>query len=411
MARLGVAAFGTDASRALALALLLAGGSVNACTTNHDALARQPKAGSSTGGSAGTSGFGSGAFSNGGNQSQGGRNNPDIEAKGDDVLTIVNGVVDASSVQLCFARVGEDGLTQDFVGSPLPELAYAASTTLTELGGLSLADDTIQPWVLSGELNRLDGLDCEAAVALAQAEEAKVTPADVPGLGLGGAAGSGGGDGNAAGDAAGPGAGDAGPFEFPTLRARPLGALPPGTVAIGRSILMVLTGCSGGVAYADRVEAAACGPTYTPTTPTLEPIIVKLSRVVGATTVGLQAVQASQATRSLDVRASGDKGAVSLVFASSVSFGSIEPRPADVRFTPFELGVENFDFGLQAIDEKGGVAFQEAWSDILAASAVPSIVAGRGYTAIFIGPDPLLLKEGWWNKAAFTLVDNDPTHP
>jgi hypothetical protein len=193
------------------------------------------------------------------------------------------------------------------------------------------------------------------------------------------------------------------------LRARPVAALPPGTVAIGRSILLVLTGCSGGVAYTDKVETAACGAAYTPTTPTLEPVIVKLSRVVGFGTVGLQAVHASQATGSLDVRASGDKGAVSLVFASSVRFGSIEPRPADVRFTPSELGVENFNYGLQAIDTKGGVAYQEAWTDVLNAAGVPAILAGRGYTAIFVGPDPLLLKEGWWNPSAFTVVDNDPT--
>jgi len=417
MVRLGAVALRKDATRALGLAFLLAAGTAGGCTTNHDALARQPKAGSSAGGSAGASGFGSGAF-NTGDQSQGGRINPDDEAMGDDVLTIVNAVVDAPSVRLCFARVGEDGQTQDFVGNPGAELAYATSTTLTALNGLSLIDDTIQPWVLSGELSRLDGLDCEAAVALAQSEEAKVTPANAALLGLGGAAGETGAGGSAAGEAATPGSGGAagesgvpvtGPFEFPTLRARPLAALPPGTVAIGRSILMVLTGCSGGVAYNDTVETSVCGPAYTPTSPTLEPIIVKLSRVVGGGTVGLQAVHASQATRSLAVRASGDKGAVSLLFASSLSFGSIAPRPADTRYSPSELGVENFDYGLQAIDDKGGVSYQEAWSDILTAAGLPAIVAGRGYTAIFIGPDPLLLKEGWWNPSAFTLVDNDPT--
>jgi hypothetical protein len=112
------------------------------------------------------------------------------------------------------------------------------------------------------------------------------------------------------------------------------------------------------------------------------------------------------------LRASGDSGAVSLVFASSVSFGSIEPRPADTRFTAAELGVESFNFGLQAVESlTGAVVHQEAWSDILAASDLATPVAARTYTAIFLGPDPLLLKEGWWNKSAFALVDNDPTRP
>jgi len=188
-----------------------------------------------------------------------------------------------------------------------------------------------------------------------------------------------------------------------------LAALPAGTVNIGRSILLVLTGCMGGAAYTDHVETSACGAGYTPDTPTLEPVVVKLSRMLGFDKVGLQAVHASQATGSLDVRASGDEGAVSLVFASSIGFGSIEPRPADTRFSPFDLGVEKSNYGLQAVDDKGGVAFQEAWSDILLASGLATPVVARTYTAIFLGPDPLLIKEGWWNKSAFTLVDNDPT--
>ena len=404
----------TDARRGLVLALLLAAGASNGCTTNHDALARQPKAGSSAGGSAGTAGFGFGGFGNTGNQAQGGRENPDIEPPGANVLTIVNGIVDAPSVRLCFARVGENGETEAFVGSPSPELGYAATTMLQELDGLSLIDDVIQPWVIAGQLSLLKKLNCEDAVALAQSEEAKVTPVPeepVPagqgGEGTGGAGGAGQAD--PAGEAGAGGSGE--PLEFPTLRARPLAALPAGTVNIGRSILMVLTGCMGGAAYADHIDTAVCGKDYTPETPTLQPIVVKLSRAVSYDKVGLQAVHASPATSSLDIRASGDSGTVSLVFATDVTFGAIEPLPAALRFTPAELGVDQFNFGLQAVDEGGSVAYQEAWSDILKVSAVPTPVAGRTYTAVFLGPAPLLIKEGWWNTCAFSLVDNDPTRP
>jgi hypothetical protein len=394
---------------------LLAAGASNGCTTNHDALARQPKAGSSAGGSAGSAGFGFGGFGNTGNQPQGGRTNPDVEPPGANVLTIVNGIVDAPSVRICFARVGENGETEAFVGSPLPELGYAASMVLPEIDGLSLIDDVIQPWVVAGQLSLLKKLNCEDAVALAQAEEAKVTPMlEEPGepelAGEGGAGGAGQGGAPAAQPAGEAGAGGSGePLEFPALRARALAALPAGTVNIGRSILMVMTGCIGGAAYTDRIDTAVCGKDYTPETPTLQPVVVKLSRQVGYDKVGLQAVHASAATAPLDVRASGDSGTVSLVFATDVSFGAIEPRPAALRFTPAELGVDQFNFGLQAVDDSGGVAYQEAWSDILAVSALPTPVAGRTYTAIFLGPDPLLIKEGWWNTSAFSLVDNDPT--
>jgi hypothetical protein len=407
MVRLGEVALRLDAARAVLLALVIVAGAGNACTTNHDALARQPKAGSSGGGAAGTSGFGSGGFGNTGNQaSQGGRPNPDDEPVGDDVLTIVNGIVDAPSVRLCFARVDEDGETGELAGTPLPELAYSESTVLTDIDGLSLVGDVIQPWVISGELSLVKNLDCGAAVELAESEEAKVTPV-TPTDGSGGQGGAA--DGGAAGENGSAGAPGQAPLQVPRLRARPLAALPAGTVNIGRSILMVLTGCIGGAAYTDHVETAACGPGYSPETPTLQPIVVKLSRDLRFDKVGLQAVHASRATGSLDVRASGEMGAVSLVFASSVSYGSIEPRPADTRFTPFELGVANFNYGLQAVDERGEVAYQAAWSDILASSGIDEVVAARTYTAIFLGPDPLLLKEGWWNRSAFAIVDNDPT--
>jgi len=429
MVRLGLgdAVRRTDAARALLLAVLLGLGSVNACSTNHDALARQPKAGSSAGGSGGASaGFASGGFGNTGNPpSQGGRSNPDHESMGDNVLTIVNGVIDAPSIRLCFARLDADGHTTELVGSPAPELPYAGSTVLTELDGLSFADDSIQPWVLSGELSRLKKLDCAAAVELARSEEARVTPVETAAAmasagGQGGAAAGGaGGDAGAGPAGAGPagaggepaagGAPGAAPLEFPTLRARPLAALPAGTVNIGRSILLVLTGCSGGAAYTDTLDKSVCGASYTPATPTLQPIVVTLSRALGIGMVGLQAVHGSPATASLDVRASGNSGEVSLVFASSIRFGSIEPRPADTRFTPFDLGVDKSNFGLQAIDEAGGVAFQEAWSDILAASGLSALLAARTYTAVFLGPDPHLIKEGWWNEPAFALIDNDPT--
>jgi hypothetical protein len=400
MVRLGQLALRSQAPRVLALLLPLLAGAGNACTTNHDALALRPKAGAG-GGGAGGSGFG--GFGNTGDRpSAGGRRNPDDEPQGDNVLTIVNGVSDAKSVQLCFAHVGSDGRTSDLVGSPMPALDYAASTVLTTLDGFSLVDDVIQPWVITGELSRINELSCEDAVALAQSEEAKVTPA-IPADGGENAGGADSGEGGEAGSGGQPA------LELPSLRARPLAALPAGTVNIGRSVLMVLTGCLGGAAYRDLSDTSACGADYAPTSPTVQPLVVKLSRDVGYDKVGLQAVHASLPTGGVDVRASGDAGAVSLVFASGVTFGAIVPRPADTRFTPVELGVAQANYGLQAVAAGGDVVFQEAWPDILAASGIDSLIAARTYTAIFLGPDPRLIKIGWWNKSAFALVDNDPT--
>lgn len=402
---------------ALGLALLLGAAAWGGCTTNHDALAKQPKAGASSGGSGGSGGQG---FANSGNlPSQGGRRNPDDEILGDDVLTIVNGIVDAEGVALCFGRLDADGQLDELVGEPRAELPYATSFTLTELEGFNYADDAIQPWVIAGDLSLIEGLTCADAVALAESEEAAVTPvalaegaAGAGGQGAGGAEPTDGGAGGV-GEVGAGGAGGAAsepepPLELPALRARPVAAIPPGSLNIGRSILLVMSGCLGGAYYTDAVELAACGEGYAPDSPSLQPIMVKLSRALSFSAVGLQGVQGSLSLKSVDIRSSGNDGAVALTFASDVSFGAIEPRPADTRFSAGELGITARDHGLQAVDDSG-VIFQQSWPDIRTASGLSEIIESRTYTAILVGPDPLLIKEGWWNQPAFVLVDNDPT--
>lgn len=391
MARVALVSDGVRAL-GLSLSLVVAGA---ACTTNHDALARQPSGGSSGGGTGGGAGFGNSSFGNTGNQDQGGRYNPDYEPPGDDALTIVNGAIDAPSVALCFARVSDDGETSELVGSPLPALAYGASTVLTELDGLSLIDDEIQPWVIAGDLARIKKLDCADAVDLARVQESEVTPVEVPLEGAGGAGGA--------------GSVPTETLEMPALRARPLAALPPGTVNIGRSILMVLSGCLGGAYYRDKLDTSACGGDYTPEEPNVAPIVVTLSRELRFDKVGLQGVNALPATPVIDLKVTGDRGNLSLPFATSVQYGTIEPRPADVRFAPTELAVDSSSAGLQVLDESGGALYELAWTDIFASSGISTLSAARTYTAIALGPDPLLIKKGWWNKATFAVVDNDPT--
>jgi hypothetical protein len=401
--------------REAVLGLMLGGVLWSGCTTNHDALAKQqPKAGAPAGGSAGSGGQASG---NTGNvPTQGGRNNPDDEPMGDDVLTIVNGIVDAEDVVLCFGRLDADGQPEEPVGEPVAVLAYGTALVLTEIEGFNLAEDALAPWVIAGDLSLVEGLSCEEARALAQSEEAKVSPRLLAEEGAGGQGGATGVEaGGAGGEPSAAGAGGAPepprPLESPALRARPVAAIPPASLNIGRSILMVLSGCLGGAYYSDidRVETAACGVDYEPDSPTLQPIVVTLSRELSFSAVGLQGVQGALAAGSIDMRSSGGEGTVALTFASDVSFGAIEPRPADTRFSAVDLGVAARDHGLQAIGEEGQVVFQQSWPDIRAASGVEEIVDSRTYTAILVGPSPLLRLAGWWNEPAFVLVENDPT--
>jgi hypothetical protein len=57
----------------------------------------------------------------------------------------------------------------------------------------------------------------------------------------------------------------------------------------------------------------------------------------------------------------------------------------------------------------GAVMLQDSWSSIRQTSGLAEILEARTYTAILVGPNPLVLKQGWWNAPAFVLVDNDPT--
>ncbi len=375
-----------------------------ACTTDHDALARQPRAAS--GGQGGRSGASAtaGFATTAGTAAQGGAAvNPDTEPPGDDVVTLVNGVVDASSVALCFASAPGVGDAPVLLGTPSPELSYGATVVVTELDGVSFAEDAIEAWVIAGTLSLIEGLDCEAAVALAEAEEARVTPVEDPdgsaGQGAGGQAG-------AAGE---PGQAEPPPqLELPELRARALPLLPAGTFAQGRSVLLVLSGCLGGAAFSDPLETAVCGEEYTPKASTLRPVVVKLSRQSRFDKVGLQGVQGSLAAGALDLRIAGGASRLPLAFASDLTFGGIEPRPADVRFGSDELGFSARAHGVQAVAE-ADVLFKEDWASLGERAGVSALENGRNYSLALVGPSPRVLKPGFWNAPLFVLIDNDPT--
>lgn len=385
--------------------------SAAACTTNHDAFAKKP--GGAGGGGSGGGGFGGGGFGNAPSGAQGGMlENPDNEPPGDDVLTIVNGVVDAESVQLCFARSRDGGVPEPF-GLPLPEreLGYAQSIELENIEGAALTKDYLEPWVLAGNLSLIEGLVCEQAIALAQEEEARATPDPeaLAGASAGGAAGEGGADAQGgAGAEGGAGGARAPKYERPALRARALPQFSPGTFAIGRSVLMVLSGCLGGPAFRDDLEALACGARYADSLSTAGAVVVKLSRDVSFPGVALQAVQASLGTELVDIRVAGGEGDVSIAFANELTYGAIAPRPPEQRFGPAELGTMSGRHGVQALRD-GVVHLQESWSTLFDRSGIEELESGRGYSLVLVGPSSDTRKLGFWQRPAFALVVNDPT--
>ncbi|HEY3668917.1 MAG TPA: hypothetical protein VGL19_23130 [Polyangiaceae bacterium] len=387
--------------RVLLLAGLLAG-----CVTDHDALQKRPDAGSSAGAGGVLGGAGAPSVIGGtsGDDATGGH--ADDEPLGKSLLTLVNGVVDAPSVVLCLAKVDPSGGATPF-GQPLTDkpFAYGENLVLTDVSGASVDTDTLEPMIIAGELELIAGLDCEAAVARAQDEEALAIDANTRAAGAGA-----GGEGGAADSNADAGAGGASSHEQPSrLRVRGLPALPAGTLRAGRSILFVATGCMGGSAYDAPSSEEYCGTGYSEDQPTLSAVLVSLSRRTQFGETGLQFVHASFATPSVDVSShppfpSKDTG---VQIATGVIEGQASPHSALLTHSALEYGSANF-YQVQ-LSTQGTPVSGEPWLDVLARGGVKSLQDGSTYALVLLGPradhiQPTRL----WNPMALTVVPVEP---
>jgi hypothetical protein len=379
------------------------------CTRDHDALAARPRTGGGSAGMAASAGTGSGFGGTGGGRAgtggSGGTGGSKVtEPIGRSVITFLHALADAQAVTLCFAR--NDGEVNDLLGSPRPAagLAYGGALVLDTLSGVELDAEPVVPFVITGELALLEGLDCGEAVALAEAEMRAAGAAAAGGGGTGGSSSS---DAGAAGDA-GDGAGGAPSLVPARLRVARLPELAPGTLTQGHSLLYALVGCLGGPAFSHDDGEALCGAGYAPNRPTVTAALVVLSRKVGIGTVGIQALHASRALPSLALRAKPPDSAVEpwAYIADSMTEGMLRPREPRVDLTPVGYGMGTRTWRVQALVGSEAVV-SDSWPTILGRSGLEAPATGRGYTLVVMGPSskpdvPL------WNAPAFTLVDNDP---
>ncbi|HEV8244363.1 MAG TPA: hypothetical protein VGP93_01210, partial [Polyangiaceae bacterium] len=277
--------------------------------------------------------------------------------------------------------------------------------------------DVIRPFVIGGDLTLLSGLDCTAAVVLAEQLMQAAMPA-LPGaggaggsagaLGVSGAAGAAGVAG-AAGDSAAAGAGGAPEIPLPpapALRVRELPALPAGTLNGGLSYLFVAAGCLGGPWYTDDDDDKVCGVGYEGGT-TLVPILVSMSRET-ALQLGLQALHASRAAGEIDVRVlPPDMGVDPITIASDLSEGEIAPRPALSEHSRFEWGIGSSGFEVQLMSS-GTVQLAEPWDLVLAHGELDDAEDGQNYVLLALGPEPGIGLAKWWNKSVISIVPSDP---
>jgi hypothetical protein len=399
---------------------LIFGGSLVACVTNHAALEKRPDSGS--GGTGGTSAA-AGSFPQLGGAAAGlssGGGHSDDEPRGKSALTIVNGVVDAPRAVLCFAKVDTDRSVVPF-GDPLSAapLEYGQTLVLADVPGADLAADTLQLLVIAGDLELVAGLDCQAAVDRAQSEEAS-TAVLAPELAQGGAAGDSSAlasagakplpDGGASGETDNAGAGGAPPTAGRSrLRVRGLPAIAPGTLNMGRSLVLVANGCLAGRGFSGPHAEQYCGLGYSESEPTLSACLVNLSRKLSYDHVGMQVVNASLANAQVDLksRPAFPSDATGVPIVSGLVEGQVAPRPALLTNTAFDYGSSRLH--VIEVSAQGGTLFSQSWQDVLARGGIPALVDQTTYALVLSGPQgDLPAVPDLWNAPALTAIAADP---
>ncbi len=348
------------------------------------------------------------------------------EPPGRSVFTLVHGIVDADLTAFCFARV-RDGETT-LVGSPVPPggLAYGQSLSFETLPGVRSETDGVVPYVITGELSAIDGLDCAKAVALARSVTAAETD-EGGAAGQGGARGEGGanalagaggreseggtpGEGGAPGGAGANIRAEAAAAAPPALRVGALPGVPAGTLAAGYSMLEVAAGCLGAKAFTAAREAAACGDDYTPERGSLTAEVALLSRATSEGMLSMQALHASHASGDLGVRSvpGSRDGGGAITIVDRFGEGALRPRDPRTMLPVQSWGANADTWSVNASVNSVDYA-SEPWSVIRERAGIDELENGRGYTLVAIGPSATLDATGFWHRFTFALVDNDPS--
>jgi hypothetical protein len=380
-------------------------------------------------------GFGAALVVGGTNEVGGTGGRAPDEPPGSDVLSLIHGIVDAPRVRLCF-RAGS-GRDARLVETPTSAsaLEFGQRLVLHELDGVDFASEDVQPLAITGELELVEDLDCAEALDRARFEQAVAPPPDNASGGAsgnGGAGGSGGalveggsenlgleaqfdshevGSGGVGGVGGAGGAAGAEPPlpDPPRLRVGELPTVPAGTLATGRSFLLVLNGCIGGPAFGGRFADDACGPGYTPERPTLSAVLVPMSRRSRFDALGLQVVHASRATGAVGIRSiqeDADIGA-SFTITDGLELGVIAPRVARTELSRIGWGAGLPDWRVE-VYQGSATLFGQDWSEVLERGGLDSVEDGMNYVLVLVGPRFDLRMQGFWNPPQVTIAASNP---
>jgi hypothetical protein len=350
------------------------------CTSDHDLLAQRP--GPTSDGSVSDTGADD-FFPPNPRDVQMSVDARDPEPPGPWVLTLVNGVVDASSVRFCFVPVVDGGEApgDDAPFPAAPGLSFGAHLVLDAIGTIDLRTTDVHPYLVVGA----NGPGAATCRQLLRPGAADAGP-DASGLGPG-----------------------------PVAVSLPL--VPAGTLGESRSYLAVATGCAlpppprldagtgadagdgGEAGNADAApvdvealaRAAACGPALGPTSLGLS--LVRLSRRTSYAKVGFQVVNGSNAAAPASFIIDNSFTNLTLFFGDTLALGQIYPhaQPGYIDNDDFPPLVGALDL---FVDPPTGFSnfprFQTTLSPVLSSSHVDptELTGGSLFTFVLLGALP-----------------------
>jgi hypothetical protein len=322
----------------------------------------------------------------------------------------LNGVTDAPSVSLCFAKV-DGNVESPPLGKPFPTetLGYGKTITVSSIPEFDVTADAIRPYVIAATPEAISGLDCSSILVIARIPEARPPDPESVDASLDGPAGDGARtDGDTPDAVIEPAPIPPVPSDprVPNFRAYALPVIPAGTFVAERHYLFGLAGCMGGPGITDPSEQSVCGEAFSATHPTLAPVFVTLSRIVTKDHVALQFVNASSVVRAADVRLAA-QAFNPLSLAKNVVRGAIRPIPPNASRSSAQYGLTDEDRIQIFADGSTKPIYDETWSKTLASGGIASLEDGHAYTLLLIGPYPGFSKREWWNDPTVTIIEND----
>ena len=286
---------------------------------------------------------------------------------GPSVFTFFHGLPDTRAIRVCFEAETSSGF-EPLVMVPLPDdpvgLAYGEAFSASALPAVDLETQSVRPVLYAGELGLIDGSSCDQMEPLPQGVERVA-----------------------------------------------LQAIPAGTLARGRSVLMVAAGCVGGPGHDDGMQTDVCGADFVPPYGNATLLVASMERTPIPGALGLQVFAASLGAGKMTVDHLTAFPSMSTKIVKDITLGEMAPRPPMGELSVANLGTSAEENSLRvfadnAMEPSAVVLLTEALAR--GGVSLDTIEEGKNYTVVLVGPRPGAVSGTWFKDFSITVIANDP---